>query len=304
MEAFMSLNEDSITSALMLIAPWPLLCVGTVLGIKANSHTSLIKKASLAASIFALLTSTLAALSYQLTKSLPATYFSISLPQKMGNFSVDISVTPLTIIMLVLVAFVGTIVSRYSFRYMDGDRNEGVFHRWLSLTLGSFFTLIAVGNIWAFWVSWVTTSLFLNKLLLFYKERPIALMAAGKKYLFSRVSDLTLLVAIILLVEALHTTEFSSIQRALLNWHGPIPAPLTLAGYLIVVSAILKSAQFPFHGWLIQVMEAPTPVSALLHAGIIYTGAVLLPKNPDPLFGANFAQAAAAALNLGLEAKP
>lgn len=276
MEAFMTLNEDIITSALMLIAPWPLLSVGAILGIKANNHTSLIKKASLAASIFALTASILAALSYTLTQSVPETYFSINLPGEMGAFSVDTSLTPLTIIMLVLVAFVGTIVSRYSFRYMDGDINEGIFYRWLCLTLGSFFTLIAVGNIWAFFVSWVATSLFLHKLLIFYKERPIALIAAGKKYLFSRLSDLTLFTAIILIVQTLHITEFSELKRALSGLQGLLPDSLVVAGYLIVASAIFKSAQFPFHGWLIQVMEAPTPVSALLHAGIIYTGAFLV----------------------------
>jgi len=272
----MTLNEDIITSALMLIAPWPLLGVGAVLGIRANEHKSLIKKASQAAALFALGTSILAALSYIVTSPSPETYLSIRLPGGMGDFSVDTSVTPLTIIMLVLVAFVGTVVSRYSFRYMDGDRNEGTFHRWLSLTLGSFFTLIAVGNIWAFFVSWVATSLFLHSLLTFYKERPIAVLAAGKKYIFSRISDLTLLVAFILIVHTLHATEFSEIKSALLNLHGPMPASLIAAGYLIVASAIFKSAQFPFHGWLIQVMEAPTPVSALLHAGIIYTGSFLL----------------------------
>ena len=276
MEDFMTFNGDIITSALMLIAPWPLLVVGTALGIRANNHIPLIKKASLAASTFALIASILAAFSYMVTEAVPQNYFSINLPKGMGAFSIDTSVTPLTLIMLVLVAFVGTIVSLYSLRYMDGDRNEGIFHRWLCLTLGSFFTLIAVGNIWAFFASWVATSLFLHKLLIFYKERPIALLAAGKKYLFSRISDVTLLIAIILIVKTLHTTEFSALKEALLGLHAPLPEFLNVAGYLIVASAILKSAQFPFHGWLIQVMEAPTPVSALLHAGIIYTGAFLL----------------------------
>lgn len=276
MEDFMTLNGDIFTSALMLIAPWPLLIVGAALGIRANNHIALIKKSSLAASTFALIASILAAFSYIMTQAVPQNYFSIDLPAGLGAFSIDTSVTPLTIIMLVLVAFVGTIVSRYSLRYMDGDRNEGLFHRWLCLTLGSFFTLIAVGNIWAFFASWVATSLFLHKLLIFYKERPIALMAAGKKYLFSRISDATLLLAIILIAKTLHTTEFSGLNEALTGLHSPLPESLIVAGYLIVASAILKSAQFPFHGWLIQVMEAPTPVSALLHAGIIYTGAFLV----------------------------
>lgn len=93
--------------------------------------------------------------------------------------------------MLLLVAFVGMVVSRYSSSYMDGDRREGRFHKGLALTLGSFFTLIVVGNMWAFLLSWIATSLFLQELLAFYRERPGAVLASRKKAFLHRIADAT-----------------------------------------------------------------------------------------------------------------
>ena len=266
----------TLASALMLVTPWPLLIAGLIVGIGANRHPRLLRKVVSGSAAFAMISAIGAAFSYAAGWSRPATYFSFNLPDGLGTFKIHIAVNALTITMLLLVAFVGTIVSRYSKTYMDGDIREGDFHRWLALTLGSFFTLIVVGNMWAFFASWVATSLFLHKLLAFYRERPGAILAARKKYVFHRVADASLLGAIVLVVRNLHTSNFSGIGPALRAWQGSLPEGLYVAGGLIVLAAILKSAQFPFHGWLIQVMEAPTPVSALMHAGIIYTGAFLV----------------------------
>ena len=266
----------TLASALMLVTPWPLLAAGLIVGIGANRHPRLLRKVVSGSAVFAMLSAIGAAFSYAAGWARPATYLSFNLPDGLGAFKINIAVNALTITMLLLVAFVGMIVSLYSKTYMDGDIQEGAFHRWLALTLGSFFTLIVVGNMWAFFASWIATSLFLHELLAFYRERPGAMLAARKKYLLHRVSDASLLGAIVLVVRDLHTSDFSGIGPALLALHGTLPEGLYVAGGLIVLSAILKSAQFPFHGWLIQVMEAPTPVSALLHAGIIYTGAFLV----------------------------
>ena len=260
----------------MLVTPWPLLATGLVLGIGADRHPRFYRKLVSGSALFALLAATGSAFAYAAGWRRPATYFSFDLPDGLGVFEINTDVNPLTITMLLLVAFVGVIVTRFASTYMDGDPREGGFHRWLALTLGSFFTLIVVGNLWAFFASWVATSLFLHALLAFYRERPVAVLAARKKSLLHRLSDVSLLGAIVLIVRDLHTSDFSGIGPSLLAYHGSLPHGLFVAGGLIVFAAILKSAQFPFHGWLIQVMEAPTPVSALLHAGIIYTGAFLV----------------------------
>ncbi|MHB8369799.1 MAG: proton-conducting transporter transmembrane domain-containing protein [Leptospirales bacterium] len=271
----MTINTVSLTSVLMFIVPWPLLTVGLLFGIGADRHPRLMRRMTEGSTWFALICAIAAATTYGLGITRSETYFSVNLPENMGALEINTSINALTVVMLLLVSFVGMIVSRYSSIYMDGDAREGRFHRWLSLTLGAFFTLIVVGNMWAFLVSWIATSLFLHELLAFYRERPGAIEAARKKYLFHRIADGSLLAAIVLIVRTLHTSDFSGLQAAVSGLHGPLPEPLIVASGLIVLAAILKSAQFPFHGWLIQVMEAPTPVSALLHAGIIYTGAFL-----------------------------
>lgn len=271
----MTVNTESLASTLMFIVPWPLLVVGLLFGIRADRYPRMMRRMTEVASWFALIFAITAAVAYGVGITRSETYYSVNLPENMGTFEINTYVNAITIVMLLLVSFVGMIVARYSSVYMDGDTHEGRFHRWLSLTLGSFFTLIVVGNMWAFLVSWVATSLFLHELLAFYRERPGAVQAARKKYLLHRISDGSLLAAIVLIVQTLHTGDFSGLQAAVSNLHGTLPEPLVVASGLIVLAAILKSAQFPFHGWLIQVMEAPTPVSALLHAGIIYTGAFL-----------------------------
>lgn len=267
---------NMITSVFMLILPVPLFLVGLVVGIGADRHPRLIRGLSKSAAWFALMCAGWVAVTYSLGMLPPTTYTSQHLPTGLGFSWLSVDVNALTVLMLLLVALVGMIVVRYSYTYLEGDTHEGRFHRWLSLTLGSFLMLILSGNVWDFFVFWVVTSLFLHKLLAFYPERPGAVLAARKKFLFHRIADASLLAALVLMVRTLHTSQFAGILPTLAAIHGTLPESLQIASGLIVLSAVLKSAQFPFHGWLIQVMEAPTPVSALLHAGIIYTGAFLI----------------------------
>ena len=224
----------------------------------------------------ALVGAVLAAGTYFMGMTDSKTYLSVPLPAKLGLLGIRAEVNPLTVLMLLLVALVGMIVARYAATHLIGDPHEGRFHRWLSLTLGSFFMLISSGNLWEFLIFGVATSLFLHPLLAFYRERPVAVLAARKKYLLQRIADASLFAAFVLIARTLHTSQFAGIAPALAGIHGSLPVSLQIASGLLVLSAVLKSAQFPFHGWLVQVMEAPTPVSALLHAGIIYTGAFLL----------------------------
>ncbi|EGV28221.1 NADH dehydrogenase (quinone) [Thiorhodococcus drewsii AZ1] len=204
------------------------------------------------------------------------TLLSIDLPLDIGAFAIGVYVNAVTVIMLTLVSLVGAIVSTYARNYVAGDANEGRFHKWLLMTLAAILTLIVAGNLLMFALAWIATSLCLHRLLLFYPERPAALIAAHKKFVFSRIGDASLLIAVILIGATLHTLNWAGVGAAMESIQGPLPATLQWAAWLIVLSAALKCAQFPFHGWLIQVMEAPTPVSALLHAGIVNAGAFLV----------------------------
>ena len=189
----------------------------------------------------------------------------------------------LSAIMLTLVSFVGVIVVRYSRNYLDGDPQQVRFFRLLCLTLAAVLTLIVSGNLVLFAAAWIATGLGLHQLLLFYADRPAARLAARKKFLFSRLGDLCLIGALALIWRSFGAIDFATILPAAegMAAGGIVPADLSWIAGLLVVAALLKSAQFPVHGWLLEVMETPTPVSALLHAGIINAGGFLVLRFGD-----------------------
>jgi NAD(P)H-quinone oxidoreductase subunit 5 len=138
--------------------------------------------------------------------------------------------------------------------------------------------LVIAGNTLQLALAWIATSVFLHKLLLFYPERVAAQRAARKKWVVSRAGDAALIVATLVLMASYGTGDIASILSAAA---GQATAGTTWVAGLLALAAILKSAQFPTHGWLTEVMETPTPVSALLHAGVINAGGFLLIRFAD-----------------------
>jgi NAD(P)H-quinone oxidoreductase subunit 5 len=182
-------------------------------------------------------------------------------------------------VMLMLVSFIGAVVIRYAATYLDGEARQGAFTGWLCLTLAAVLVLVTAGNLVLLTLAWIAMSLCLHKLLLFYPERVQAVRAARKKFFIARAGDAALIGAAGVLLAGYGTIDIPGILEAARS--GAAPAGITLAAVLIALAAILKSAQFPAHGWLTEVMEAPTPVSALLHAGVINAGGFLLIRFAD-----------------------
>ncbi len=265
-----------IAPALALAAPLLLLLAGVVPSVWVRTKPLLAARLNGAAAWLAFACALAVAFAYAFGSDRVWTLYSLKLSGQLGAFSVGAYVNAVTVIMLLLVSLVGAVVSRYARNYLDGEPNQGRFHQWLSLTLAAILTLIVSSNLMMFSLAWISTSLSLHQLLMFYRERPAAVLAAHKKFVASRIGDLSLLIAIFLIGSTLHTLEFEELYAAMATLQGPLPVALQWAAMLIVVSAALKSAQFPLHGWLVQVMEAPTPVSALLHAGIVNAGAFLV----------------------------
>ena len=182
-------------------------------------------------------------------------------------------------VMVLLVSFIGWVVVRYAATYLDGEARQGAFTGWLCMTLASVLLLVLSGNLLQLVLAWVATSLFLHRLLLFYPDRVAAQRAAAKKFVTARLGDVALIAAAALLALAYRTTDIAQILSAARAGSGGGLA-ITAAG-LLAAAALLKSAQFPMHGWLTEVMETPTPVSALLHAGVINAGGFLLIRFAD-----------------------
>ncbi|MFP4328476.1 MAG: proton-conducting transporter membrane subunit [Paracoccaceae bacterium] len=184
-----------------------------------------------------------------------------------------------SVIMLLLVSFVGWIVLRYAATYMDGEDRQGAFTGWLALTLAAVLLLVQAGHLALFVGAWVATSVFLGRLLVFYPKRVQAQRAARKKFVTARIGDLALIGAALLLGMGYDSARIDEILAAARI--GVTPEGTGWAAVLLAVAALLKSAQFPTHGWLTEVMETPTPVSALLHAGVINAGGFLLIRFSD-----------------------
>jgi len=180
-----------------------------------------------------------------------------------------------TAVMLVLVCFIALVIARYSVTYLRSDPGQGRYARYLLATLAAVTLLILARDLLVMAAAWTATSLALHQLLTFYPHRQAALVAAHKKFLVSRLADVFLLSAIALIGFSVGSLNVD-VVHAWIAERASLPWQLHLAAVFLVVTAALKSAQLPFHGWLTQVMEAPTPVSALLHAGVVNLGGFLM----------------------------
>lgn len=177
------------------------------------------------------------------------------------------------ITLALLVSFVGWVVVRYARRYVDGENREGAFHGLTLAAIAGALVLVQAGSLPVMIASFLALGLILRQLLLFYADRPEAQRAAAKFIRVWSAGDAALILAALLLWQS-----FGSLDIATLNTAAGAGLPLgaQIGVGLLVLSALLKTAAFPLHGWLTEVMEAPTPVSALLHAGIINSGGVML----------------------------
>jgi NAD(P)H-quinone oxidoreductase subunit 5 len=192
--------------------------------------------------------------------------------------------------MLLLVTFIGWNVLRFAATYLDGEARQGPFMSWLCLTLAAVLMLVSADNLVQLVLAWIGASLSLHRLLLFYPNRPAARRAARKKFILARMGDVALIGAALLLASAYGRTDIGGILAAARS--GSSGGLAVAAAGLLALAAALKSAQFPTHGWLPEVMEAPTPVSALLHAGVINAGGFLLIRFADVMLLAPGALAA------------
>ena len=255
-----------------LAAAAALLFVGMTPARFANAHPRAIATAGLSAGMIAFLV----AVSTDAAVIIHGPYWSSVLGA--NGIGISIYFDFLSAVMFSLVAFIGVIVLLYSRNYLDGDSRQGTFYSQLCFTLAAVLTLISAGNLAFLILAWIATSVGLNKLLLFYPERPAAQLAAKKKFIASRLGDLFLICAAGSLWMSFGTLTFPDLFAAA---RSASEGTLAIPAMFIVLAALLKSAQLPFHGWLVEVMETPTPVSALLHAGVINAGGFLVLRLSD-----------------------
>ncbi|MEW9797054.1 NADH-quinone oxidoreductase subunit L [Alteromonas sp. CYL-A6] len=227
-----------------------------------NRHPSVLQKSAIAGTLLLFLLLPLLSVVYQ--------------PEAAGQLLLKL--TPVSAVIISLVVFIGITLIRFSRNYMAGERCYPVFFRWMKLVLAAVVMTLMANHLFIFWLGWVAISLSLHRLLLLYPERPRAVLAAHKKFILARCSEVLMLVAFTLLYEIYDTAYIDALMQSVstVSLSQQQDALAGVAAVLIAIAALLKCAQLPFHGWLINVVESPTPVSALLHAGIINLGGYLL----------------------------
>ena len=189
----------------------------------------------------------------------------------------------LAIVMLGLVTFVALLVQVYSLEYMRGDSRFGWYFAVHSLFGAAMLALVLADNLLFLYIAWELVGLGSYLLIGHWWERRSAAEAAKKAFITTRIGDVGLLIGIILLFRATGTFDISDIIE--MAQAGAIgQGTLTASALLLFMGAMGKSAQFPFHVWLPDAMEGPTPVSALIHAATMVAAGVYLVARMLPMF--------------------
>ena len=205
-------------------------------------------------------------------------------PKNPSVLNIGMLVDRLTAVMMVLITSVSTVIHVYSIRYLEGDLGYARFFALLSFMTFVILSLVSSPNLFMLFVFWQLLSWALYLLLAFnFPNRP-ACQNAFKTFFVHRVGDVSFLCGIFLAYKYFGTLEFADLFKAAAEqpqlislFSGMLDiSAVTAIALLIFVGAMAKSAQFPLHVWLPDTMDSPTPVSALMHAGIINAGGFLL----------------------------
>ena len=187
---------------------------------------------------------------------------------------------PLSHIMALMVAGISLVVHVYSVRYMAEEPGYARFYALLDLMTAAILLMIAAGDLVTLLVAWHLVGVVLYFLLGHDMQRPAAQRYAFWSFFTYRLGDLPLVLAAVLLYQAYGTLSLPALFQHIAadpDAHVALGVPLpTTVGLLVALAAFARSAQFPLHTWLPYTMEGPTPVSALMHAGIVNAGGFLI----------------------------
>jgi NADH-quinone oxidoreductase subunit L len=201
-----------------------------------------------------------------------------------GGFRVDIGLLldPLSICFVLLITGVGSLIHIFAVGYMAEDPERRRFFGYMNLFLSAMLLLVLANNYLGLYAGWEGVGLASYLLIGFWQYKPTAATAAKKAFIANRVGDAGLSIAIMLMFATFGTVSFAGVFRAGgAASHGVV----TAICLLLLLAACGKSAQLPLQSWLLDAMEGPTPVSALIHAATMVTAGVYLIVRSNPLFG-------------------
>ncbi len=199
-------------------------------------------------------------------------------------------VDPLSIVFVLLITGVGSLIHIYSIGYMAHDPRRRRFFGFLNLFVASMLLLVLADNYLVLFVGWEGVGLASYLLIGFWQERPSAATAAKKAFVVNRVGDLGMSLAVMLMLASFGSSAFVDVNTGAAALSG---VAATAMGLLLLLGACGKSAQVPLQSWLLDAMEGPTPVSALIHAATMVTAGVYLVVRSHAVFAESAAASTA-----------
>jgi NADH-quinone oxidoreductase subunit L len=200
-----------------------------------------------------------------------------------GGFKVSIGLLldPLSICFVLLITGVGSLIFIFAVGYMANDPERRRFFGYMNLFLAAMLLLVLADNYLGLYAGWEGVGLASYLLIGFWQFKPAAATAAKKAFIANRIGDAGLSLAIMLMFAQFGTVTFAGVFGAV---HGASKGVVTALGLLLLLGACGKSAQLPLQSWLLDAMEGPTPVSALIHAATMVTAGVYLIVRSNPIF--------------------
>ena len=200
------------------------------------------------------------------------------------EIEMNILLDPLSVFMCLVVSGISTLIHLYSVSYMTSDVGFRRFFSYLNFFVFSMLLLVLAGNLVLLIVGWAFVGFASYALISYWYRRSTATEAGMKAFVINVVGDIGLVLAALFLFRELGTFDLLGIFEAAPEEFSTNEGVAVAIGLLLLVGAFAKSAQVPFHTWLPDAMEGPTPVSALIHAATMVTAGVYLIGRFYPVF--------------------
>jgi NADH-quinone oxidoreductase subunit L len=200
-----------------------------------------------------------------------------------GRWHIDVGllIDQLSIVFVLLITGVGGLIHVYSIGYMADDEKRRRFFAFLNLFVAAMLLLVLADNYLVLFVGWEGVGLASYLLIGFWQYKPVAATAAKKAFVVNRVGDMGMSIAVMLMLALFGSSSFVDVNAGMPNVSG---VTAMILGLLLLLAACGKSAQVPLQSWLLDAMEGPTPVSALIHAATMVTAGVYLVTRSNAIY--------------------
>ena len=218
------------------------------------------------------------------------------------HVGVDVTLDPLSTVMLMVITGVGFLIHVYAVGYMEHDRTPHRFFSYMNLFIFSMVLLVLAADLVILIIGWALVALSSYLLIGYWYDRPTAVLAARKAFITQVIGDVAMYAAAFMIVVRLKVFSLQLPTIFALSHQSFDQGGIYITGIcvLLAIGAFAKSAQFPLHTWLPDAMEGPTPVSALIHAATMVTAGVYLIARFHTLFDmAPIAQGMVACVGMG-----